>query len=67
MSQIPLAARTPLRPVAPLLALALLLLAGYTKGSVHEGRGAIETKLNLETGTELMQHAVRWVEGERAG
>lgn len=27
----------------------------------------IKTKLNLESGTVLMQHAVRWVEGEGLG
>ncbi|HLT48542.1 MAG TPA: response regulator transcription factor [Rubricoccaceae bacterium] len=35
--------------------------------TVESYRARIKTKLNLETGTELMQHAVRWVEGERAG
>ena len=35
--------------------------------TVESYRARIKTKLNLETGTELMQHAVRWVEGEGAG
>ncbi|MDX1421370.1 MAG: response regulator transcription factor [Rubricoccaceae bacterium] len=35
--------------------------------TVESYRARIKTKLNLETGTELMQHAVRWVEGERTG
>ncbi len=35
--------------------------------TVESYRARIKTKLNLESGTELMQHAVRWVEGEGAG
>lgn len=35
--------------------------------TVESYRARIKTKLALETGTELMQHAVRWVEGEGAG
>lgn len=34
--------------------------------TVESYRARIKTKLNLESGTELMQHAVRWVEGEGA-
>ena len=35
--------------------------------TVESYRARTKTKLNLETATELMQHAVRWVEGEGAG
>ncbi len=35
--------------------------------TVESYRARIKTKLNLESGTELMQHAVRWVEGESTG
>ncbi len=35
--------------------------------TVESYRARIKTKLGLESGTELMQHAVRWVEGEGAG
>ena len=35
--------------------------------TVESYRARIKTKLNLDSGTELMQHAVRWVEGEGAG
>ena len=35
--------------------------------TVESYRARIKTKLALESGTELMQHAVRWVEGEGAG
>lgn len=35
--------------------------------TVESYRARIKQKLNLTTGTELMQHAVRWVEGEGAG
>lgn len=35
--------------------------------TVESYRARIKAKLNLESGTELMQHAVRWVEGEGAG
>jgi DNA-binding NarL/FixJ family response regulator len=35
--------------------------------TVESYRARIKTKLNLESGTELMQHAVRWVEGEGSG
>jgi DNA-binding NarL/FixJ family response regulator len=35
--------------------------------TVESYRARIKTKLNLERGTELMQHAVRWVEGESTG
>ena len=35
--------------------------------TVESYRARIKTKLGLDTGTELMQHAVRWVEGEGAG
>ncbi|NNF59178.1 MAG: response regulator transcription factor [Rhodothermaceae bacterium] len=34
--------------------------------TVESYRARIKTKLALESGTELMQHAVRWVEGEGA-
>ncbi|MDX1439517.1 MAG: response regulator transcription factor [Rubricoccaceae bacterium] len=34
--------------------------------TVESYRARIKSKLNLETGTELMQHAVRWVDGEGA-
>lgn len=34
--------------------------------TVESYRARIKTKLSLESGTELMQHAVRWVEGEGA-
>ncbi|MEM9998433.1 MAG: LuxR C-terminal-related transcriptional regulator, partial [Bacteroidota bacterium] len=32
--------------------------------TVESYRARIKTKLSLESGTELMQHAVRWVESE---
>ena len=35
--------------------------------TVESYRARIKTKLGLESGTELLQHAVRWVEGENAG
>lgn len=35
--------------------------------TVESYRARIKTKLGLESGTELMQHAVQWVEGEGAG
>lgn len=35
--------------------------------TVESYRARIKTKLNLESGTELMQHAVHWVEGEGSG
>ncbi|MFN3597654.1 MAG: response regulator [Rubricoccaceae bacterium] len=35
--------------------------------TVESYRARIKTKLGLESGTELLQHAVRWVEGEGAG
>ena len=35
--------------------------------TVESYRARTKNKLNLETATELMQHAVRWVEGEGAG
>lgn len=34
--------------------------------TVESYRARIKTKLGLDSGTELMQHAVRWVEGEGA-
>ena len=34
--------------------------------TVESYRARIKTKLALESGTELMQHAVRWVDGEGA-
>ncbi|NBW93971.1 MAG: DNA-binding response regulator [Bacteroidetes bacterium] len=35
--------------------------------TVESYRARIKTKLNLSNAAELMQHAVQWVEGERAG
>ena len=35
--------------------------------TIESYRARIKSKMNLETATELMQHAVRWVEGEGAG
>lgn len=35
--------------------------------TVESYRARIKTKLNLATAAELMQHAVQWVEGEKAG
>ncbi len=35
--------------------------------TVESYRARIKNKLNLETAAELMQHAVQWVESERAG
>ena len=35
--------------------------------TVESYRARIKTKLGLESGTELLQHAVRWVEGEKSG
>lgn len=35
--------------------------------TVESYRARIKEKLNLHTAAELMQHAVQWVEGERAG
>lgn len=35
--------------------------------TVESYRARIKEKLNLTTAAELMQHAVRWVEGEKAG
>ncbi len=35
--------------------------------TVESYRARIKSKLNLNTAAELMQHAVQWVEGEKAG
>ena len=35
--------------------------------TVESYRARIKTKLNLNSAAELMQHAVQWVEGEKAG
>ena len=35
--------------------------------TVESYRARIKTKLNLTSGTELLQHAVQWVDGEGAG
>lgn len=35
--------------------------------TVESYRARIKTKLNLSNAAELMQHAVQWVEGEKAG
>lgn len=35
--------------------------------TVESYRARIKTKLNLENATELMRHAVKWVEGEKPG
>jgi len=35
--------------------------------TVESYRARIKTKLNLGTATELVQHAVQWVESERSG
>jgi DNA-binding CsgD family transcriptional regulator len=34
--------------------------------TVESYRARIKQKLNIETGTELLQQAVQWVEGEGA-
>ena len=49
---------TPTKDIAERLHLSVKTVESY--------RARIKTKLGLESGTELLQHAVRWVEGEGA-
>lgn len=48
----------PTREIAERLHLSIKTVESY--------RARIKQKLNLETGTELLQHAIQWVEGEGA-